>query len=1123
LLVGIGVLIALEVKNDFSIPNYNGIGIGTGSIAFGGDTYLMAYRTGPSGNYVRGRFISLNGASGADFEISDSDSTEMMQVAYHPASGKWCAIWTQSGSPNANTYGRIFEHNGTSVTAPFAISTNGSTWPHIVATADKFFVAYETNEDIYGRFVGLDGSLGTEFIISNAPERQTQPRLSYSPDSDKILVAFTDFSAKLELIDYESDIEGQIIDGKGNLIGGKFVISATLRDGPQSWPRIAYSLTNKTFLVTWDDNNDYPYPQPYGQRVTVNETLVGDSFKINSGTTYAGYAEIVYSSVIDKYFVLWTDVAENYCRLVSSDGIPLGSDLQITYPGDNGGSWTGSDIAIGLGGQFLLIDFGAVDYTDYHGWFIGESPPSYIPDAYIKNIGEANMLYTFRGEIGNIAFQTKKQSITDTNKAIYYITIEQEGANNDDTISVTGTGNSSAGGGNWTVKYYEVTSESDSGIDRTSEIVSGYGYALASGGKQLIRSEVTPDTNVISGTSYTITVTATSTMDSSKRDTVRAITTAIGGWQFVGSNFQITTDPSKDGYINATFGGNKYLVIWSSTRTGTNRNMFGKFIGADGSIIGSDFAIDAYDSFQQLSAVKYNPYAEKWLVVWTDDRVEGSPYLADIYGRLINKDGSFDGDSFVITAMPEVQSNPTIAALPGKFLIVWQDGRDEETIGVEHVYARMIDSNGTLLGSEIIISNEPASQAGNPDAAYDPVNDRVLVVWEDWRNEFVTGADIYARFIGSDGSYIGEQFIANDDTGNQQMPSIAYNSKDGSYLVTNDGITDSTRNIRAQKLSANGSKEGSSYQVNDGSLWYWVFQDAKVAYNLVINGYLIVWADDQASPDNSMDVFGQIINGDGTKNGNNFLVTIVPNSQSSPAIAAGPDRDFLVVWNDDRGGGNGDVWGQIVSGPPPLYLPDAYIKNAGENDTLYAGGNTYYTSNITLQTKEQSITDTNKAIYYITIEQDGVNNDDIISVTGIGNGSTGGGNWTVKYYAVTNESDPGIDRTSEIVSGYGYALISGGKQLIRAEVIPDINVISGTSYAITITATSTLGSSRNDVVRAITTSIEDEETITGSSGENGESKHHKHKTWYKCGYLGIEPFILLGIVWLMRKRRTKRN
>ncbi|MBI4835325.1 MAG: PKD domain-containing protein [Planctomycetes bacterium] len=147
---------------------------------------------------------------------------------------------------------------------------------------------------------------------------------------------------------------------------------------------------------------------------------------------------------------------------------------------------------------------------------------AYSVDSQVKNSTDGayigNGIYNLDG-----TNQTKSQNVNNTQIVTYLITIENDG-NFNDVFTLTGT----AGGSGWFVTYYD---DAAAGTDITAN-VTGAGWAtasLASAATKIIRVEVTPDATITNGTVKTLIMVATSSGDTSKKDTVGAATTAISG------------------------------------------------------------------------------------------------------------------------------------------------------------------------------------------------------------------------------------------------------------------------------------------------------------------------------------------------------------------------------------------------------------------------------------------------------------------------------------------------------------------------------------------------------------------------------------------------------------------
>jgi hypothetical protein len=162
------------------------------------------------------------------------------------------------------------------------------------------------DNDIHGRLIEVDGSLGSDYKLHPAPGDQQSPQVAYNSDDDEYLVVWQDYRSGVS----NPDIFGQRISGDGLLVGEN--ITVTTAAYRQIEPRIAYG--SGRYLVAW---RHYPgasdnYYDVYGQFLYANGQPAGSVLQIanNSGAldreTPTG---VVYNATSGKFLVVWQDLA----------------------------------------------------------------------------------------------------------------------------------------------------------------------------------------------------------------------------------------------------------------------------------------------------------------------------------------------------------------------------------------------------------------------------------------------------------------------------------------------------------------------------------------------------------------------------------------------------------------------------------------------------------------------------------------------------------------------------------------------------------------------------------------------------------------------------------------------
>lgn len=328
------------------------------------------------------------------------------------------------------------------------------------------------------------------------------------------------------------------------------------------------------------------------------------------------------------------------------------------------------------------------------------------------------------------------------------------------------------------------------------------------------------------------------------------------------------------------------------------------------------------------SDLAYDPSNNRYLAVFTKVSTD---YDFDIYGQLINCDGTpagpefvvFDSDSYIFGSKVAYDSDNH------RFLVVWDYNTD--------VYGQIVNANGTLSGGNITISNADNSQESS-DVTYDNVNDRFLVVWIDRRNYGDTWTDVYGQLVNANGSLSGSNFIICDNEDFQHSCSVAFDGTYQRFLVSWEDLRNGPeRDIYARLVNANGTLYGSSDFVicDEATQQQW---SPQVSNDSTSDRFLVVWGDDRNASYLISDIYGQLVNANnGSLNGSNFVISDASNAQISPEAVFDEANDrFLVVWHDDRdSSAYSDIYGQFVGASGSLAGSNFEVADASDSGYNY--------------------------------------------------------------------------------------------------------------------------------------------------------------------------------------------
>lgn len=361
--------------------------------------------------------------------------------------------------------------------------------------------------------------------------------------------------------------------------------------------------------------------------------------------------------------------------------------------------------------------------------------------------------------------------------------------------------------------------------------------------------------------------------------------------QPTGTNVRVNDDTGASEQCEAAAGVNRFgefLVVWTDKRGG-DADIYAQRFSASGSVVGANFpASDAGPGTDQTAAAVASAPDGGFWVVWADRR-NGD---ADLYCRRFSRDGTPMAASFRVnddSASSHQRVSSLAMDIEGNTLVAWEDERHSTT----DIYSTVLDASGQQSRPNIRVNDDGPAGAPQYYAAAAGGKDRFLVTWTDGR----AGYDIYGQFLDRDGLPLGSNFRVNSDTVNasQWYSYCAMDTSNRAVVVWMDTRAGDAYRIMCRRYDRDGNPVGPEFGVSDGtgSQYY-----ASVAANP--NGwFLVAWSDYRESDG---DIYCQLFRPDGTRKGNNILVSIDTGVtyQGYPACALADDGRFAVAWEDWR-------------------------------------------------------------------------------------------------------------------------------------------------------------------------------------------------------------------------------
>lgn len=259
----------------------------------------------------------------------------------------------------------------------------------------------------------------------------------------------------------------------------------------------------------------------------------------------------------------------------------------------------------------------------------------------------------------------------------------------------------------------------------------------------------------------------------------------------------------------------------------------------------------------------------------------------DSIGNNVDDDDDNDGAEDALDAFPLDASETTDTDADG---IGNNTDTDDDNDGAEDLYdAFPLDGNKTLdkNGSEITVipgyGRSDASVAMLPDGGF-------VSIWG-YGDQSRRHVEIYGQRFGANGVALGEKFLVNTDTYNEQVNPALTELADGGFVVAWTGHQSGSGQIYGQRFGANGEKIGDEFLVTADSASHTRYIDIAGLNN---GGFVVSW------PSYDRDgLYAQRFNANGLPDGEELLVSVNPEN-SGPSypissISVLPRGGFIIA------------------------------------------------------------------------------------------------------------------------------------------------------------------------------------------------------------------------------------
>ncbi len=364
----------------------------------------------------------------------------------------------------------------------------------------------------------------------------------------------------------------------------------------------------------------------------------------------------------------------------------------------------------------------------------------------------------------------------------------------------------------------------------------------------------------------------------------------------VGTEFQVNTYTHRSQRDPAVAVGadGSFLVAWSSPRDGENFGVFAQRYDSAGQAVGEEFQVNTYTEAPQRSPAMAAGGDGTFVVVWASERDNGG---YGVFGQRYDSVGQVVGTEFQVntyTRMTQGLAN-VAAGADGTVVVVWiSNFQDESSWGV---FGQRYDSAGHAVGREFQVNTHTRSSQSNPAVAVGE-DGSFVVVWDDVDRDGSVSA-VFGQLYDRDGQPVGGEFQVNTHTeGFQASPAVAAGVAGAFVVVWHGDQKGYEVGVAGQRYDTAGRPLGTEFRINT---YTWDLQEFPAIAAGTDGAFVVVWQSGSQDGDyrfGGYSVFGQRYDSAGRAVGTEFQVnSYTPYPQVYPALGMAADGGFVVVWS----------------------------------------------------------------------------------------------------------------------------------------------------------------------------------------------------------------------------------
>ena len=692
-------------------------------------------------------------------------------------------------------------------------------------------------------------------VVGPAGQNQTQVAIAFG--GGEYLAVWSDNrdSADADIWATRLSAAGAIIDSLG--------IKVNAAVGPQSNPTVAYN--GSTFVVAWEDFLVHGGSQADIKATTVSTAgAVGATVTVASTTT--SETKPVIAARSDGNALLTWNAAGTLMGSIYSGGT-FGTGFTIA----SGTRVERAGVAANPGGNYL-VSFASSTTNHLSGQLVttaGATSGAAFAISSTTTGAQSQSSATFDGTNFDVVWVNNsagafvygaRVSATGTVLDVGGVALNATPASSSaPSIKCQSTG--------CFVAWQDARNNATTGYDvygqlvTTSMTLSGTAFVVANAANSQIGPVVAS-----SGSGY-----FTAWTDLRDDYTYQVFGSTVSSTGTVGANAPIGTGDNREAHPTLGRAGGTFALFWGDSRTYSWDIRYVRFSASGGKL----------DTTAQVASAGANAQSQpeasadlgtNTLVVWSDTR---SGTSRDIYGARVDLStpSTLDPAGIAITTAAKDQVAPAVASNGSVALVVWEDYRNN----VADIYGAIVGSAGTVTVPEFVISNATGNQ-NLPAVTWDPTSSQFIVVWEDLRNGSTYG--IYGTRVSTAGAVLDPTgVLISGGTASRLEPAITSTSTN-SFVAWQDrrNAPAGGYNIYGSRVTGGSALtvvDAAGIKVSNNTS-----KQTAPTIGAIGSSYVVLWADDRAG--NSDIYGQQVAASSGALSGTEFVVSNAAYDELAP-------------------------------------------------------------------------------------------------------------------------------------------------------------------------------------------------------------------------------------------------